>query len=208
MIVPAILTDKKENFGKMLTICAEFTNFVQVDIMDGKFVPSKSISLDELAEFNSPVHSEAHLMVKEPIEWIAPFCRFGAKRIIFHYEFGGNHYDVIRAIKKAGLEAGIAVNPSTAIGDFEFLMNKIDYILFMAVNPGFYGAPFIPAVLEKIKQFKRKYPSKLTAIDGGVKPDNIAKVMTTGVDYICVGSAILKEANPKQAYLKFSGVLE
>ena len=207
MIVPAILTDNKKEFTAMLNACARFTNFVQVDIMDGEFVPSKSITSQELIGLESPVGSEAHLMVENPVEWIEPFKSFGAKRIIFHFEFAGDHLEVIEKITAAGMEAGIAVNPSTPNDSWKFLVDKIDFVLFMSVNPGFYGAPFIPEVLEKIRRFRKDHYDKILAIDGGVKLDNLAQVAESGVNYICVGSAILKQDDPKEAFLKFSGVL-
>ena len=105
-------------------------------------------------------------------------------------------------IKGAGLEAGIAVNPLTKISDFKHLMDNVDSVLFMSVVPGFYGSQFIPEVLTKISEFKKLYQEKCTGIDGGVKLDNIARVAATGVDYVCVGSAILKAKDPKAAYLE------
>lgn len=201
-IVPAILTDNKKNFSKMLEACRTFTDYVQVDIMDGEFVPSRSIIAKDVETVNVPIRSEAHLMVKEPLRWISAFKRFGSERIIFHFEIKSKHLEIIDAIKRAGLEAGIAINPATEIKDFDFLVNRVDSVLFMSVVPGFYGAEFIPQVLEKIKKFKTLYPKKTTGIDGGVKLDNLKQVVQSNVDYICIGSAILKAADSKEAYLK------
>lgn len=206
-IVPAILTDKKEELLDMVNSCSNFCDYVQVDIMDGQFVPSKSISVEDLEGVSFSAKSEAHLMVNEPLLWINSFKNAGSYRIIFHFEIKGDHLKIIDAIKKQGLEAGIAVNPSTRIKDFEPLINKVDCVLFMSVIPGFYGSKFIPEVLDKIKEFKKIYPNKCAGIDGGVKPENVSAVSKSGVDYICVGSAILKAPNPKEAYIKIKGLL-
>jgi ribulose-phosphate 3-epimerase len=203
MIVPAILTDKRDNLIKMIDICSEFTDYVQIDIMDGEFVPSKSIEQGDLKGLHPSLNSEAHLMVKEPMKWIETFREFGSQRIIFHFESSDSHRRIIDAVKNYGLQVGIAVNPSTPLKDFEYLCEYVDVILFMSVNPGFYGSAFIPAVLDKIKMFKSKYQKPLAGIDGGVKLDNLRKIVESGVDYICVGSAILKDKNPKEAFLKF-----
>ena len=200
MIVPAILTDKRDKFSSMLAACAAFTDYVQIDIMDGVFVPSKSIGSADLEGIVSPVDSEAHLMVEDPFSWIDSFKKLGAKRIIFHIESKVDHFRIIEKIKKEGLQAGVAVNPATEISAVASFIAEIDVVLFLSVNPGFYGAPFIPQVLDKIRDFKRKYPTKLAGIDGGVKLSNVKQVVSCGVDYICVGSAILNADNPSDEY--------
>ncbi len=199
-VVPALLTDKKDDLQAMLKSCAGFTDFVQVDIMDGQFVPSASVSLKEMAEVRSFTRSEAHLMVKDPLDWVETFKTFGSERIIFHFEAVTDHAAVIKGIKKAGLRAGLAINPPTPIDDFRHLVKQVECILFMSVYPGFYGAKFVPEVLAKISAFKREHPDVIVGIDGGVKADNLNAVTASGVDFICVGSAILKAADPAQAY--------
>ncbi|MDP2923236.1 MAG: ribulose-phosphate 3-epimerase [Candidatus Omnitrophota bacterium] len=208
MIVPALLTNDKEKLKRMLDVCSTFADYVQIDIMDGEFVPSRSITVNDISELSSPIPSEAHLMAKDPLLWVEAFKKFGSKRVIFHFEIRKEHLAIVETIKKAKLEVGLAVNPSTQIKDFEFLVSKVDTILFMSVNPGFYGAKFIPDVLEKIKKFKEMYPAKLVGIDGGIKFDNVSKVAQSGVDYICIGSAILKESDSKKAYLKILNQLK
>lgn len=203
MIVPALLSSKKIKMQEMLDSCSRFAKLVQVDIMDGKFVPSKSISLDELSQLKIKIDSELHLMVENPFAWIAPACKIKTKRIIFHLETKVNHRELIAEIKKNKMEAGACLNPGTKIEKLQPLINRLDLILFMSVNPGFYGAPFIPEVLGKIKAFQRKYPGKKTAIDGGIKKENFAAVKKSQIDYICVGSAILKNKNPRQAFAEF-----
>ena len=201
LIVPAILTEEKQELIRMCALCSSFCDYVQIDIMDGKFVQSKSVTVDNLKDLRLPVKSEAHLMVENPLEWLEVFKKIGSKRIIFHFEINEDHEKIITEIKNAGMDVGIAVNPSTKINVFKHLLSIIDSVLFMSVIPGFYGSKFIPEVLTKISEFKRLYPGKCTGIDGGVKLDNITRVAASGVDYICVGSAILKAEDPGAAYL-------
>jgi len=203
MIVPAILTDKRKEFMRMLNLCGEFAEFVQIDVMDGKFVPSMSISPDDLEGLKSPLRCEAHIMADDPLNWVIPFKDFGAQRIVFHFEIKKDKNEVIRNIRETGLKAGLAVNPNTKIEEFSSFVDKVDSILFMSVVPGFYGASFIPGVLDKIKKFKELYPRKETGIDGGVKLGNIEDVKRAGLSYICVGSAILKAPSPQEAYNSF-----
>lgn len=203
-IVPALLSQDKKKIKQMLDCCSKFAQLVQIDIMDGKFVPSKSITNQELSNLELTIPAELHLMVENPSAWIEPACKIGIKRIIFHLETKINHKQLITEIKRHNMEVGVSLNPETKIEKLSPLIDQIDLILFMAVNPGFYGAPFIPQVLEKITQFNKTWPNKKTAIDGGVKEENFLKIKNTNLDYICIGSAILKSDNPKQAFLKFS----
>ncbi len=207
-VVPALLTDNKEDLILMLNKCSEFTNYAQIDVMDGEFVPSKSVGIEDLANIDSPIDCEVHLMVKDPVSWIKPFKELGAKKIIYHFEIGGNHIEIIDKIKDSGLKVGVALNPSTKIEEIDFLINNIDMVLFMAVNPGFYGAQYIPEVLEKIKNFKNRYPLMQVGIDGGMKLNNAKFAKDAGCDYICVGSAILKSNDPKREYVKFTDLLK
>lgn len=200
MVVPALLTDKKEELQAMLDLCAKFTDFAQIDIMDGRFVPSKSITAEELKFVKAPIGNEAHLMVKDPLAWLEPFKTVRASRIIYHFEAVNAHDKIIGEIKHQGFKAGLAINPGTKLKEFKVLVSKVDYLLFMAVNPGFYGAPFIPDVLNKIKEFKKSFPDKIAGIDGGVKKENLRDIVKSGVDFVCVGSAIFKAPDPGEAY--------
>jgi len=203
MIIPALLTSKREELIQMVNICAEFTDYVQIDIMDGEFVPSRSVTSQDLAGWKSPVRCEAHLMVSDPSSWLESFQALGADRVIYHFEIKKDHKKIIAKIREMGMGVGIAVNPSTEIDDFQYLAGELDTVLFMSVNPGFYGAPFIPQVLEKIRNFKNKYPQKQIGIDGGIKQDNLLQVKGAGLDYVCVGSAILKSDDPAKSFGEF-----
>jgi ribulose-phosphate 3-epimerase len=203
MIVPALLTDNREELIRMVNLCAGFTDYVQIDIMDGEFVPSRSIGPQDLENWHPSTRCEAHLMVNDPLSWLEPLCRIGIKRIIYHFEIEKDHLEIISKLREMNMEVGIAVNPFTPLDSFEFLVGKADTFLFLSVDPGFYGSPFIPEVLEKLKSFKNKYPQKMAGIDGGIKLDNVLNAKTAGADYACVGSAILKSNNPEDAYKRF-----
>ncbi len=205
-IVPAILTSSREEFHLMLDTTASFCAHVQVDIMDGNFVASTSIRSNDLSSLSAKVYTEVHLMVCDPLEWIEPCRKFGAQHIIFHVEISQNISDVIRAVRDQGLKVGLAINPGTPLETLTPYADAVDSVLFMSVIPGFYGAPFVPEVLEKIKLFQRKHKLSL-GIDGGVKLSNVKEVSASGVDYICVGSAILKDKHPAKAYSSFTALL-
>lgn len=207
-IIPAILANKKEEFVRLLKEAEKFSDYNQIDIMDGVFVPSRSITPQQLEGIYSSVASEAHLMVEDPLLWVEPFFNFGARRIFFHFEIKKNKDEVIEKIRSKGISVGLAINPSTSIQEIFPFLDRVDAFLFMTVNPGFYGARFLPEVKNKIKDFRRRFPSKLLGVDGGIKLSNIKEVVSLGVDFICVGSAIFKEENPALAYSKFKEALK
>jgi ribulose-phosphate 3-epimerase len=195
-IVPAILTSNPSQMASMLALTRGFTDWAQIDLMDGYFVPSTSVSLDRLDQIPPGLRWEAHIMVLHPERLLAQICQAGGSRVIFHYEATEKPGYVIRKARKLGLEVGIALNPDTPSCLIAGLTDKIDCVLFMAVNPGFYGSTFVPSVLEKIKKFRQSNPDVLIGIDGGVKASNIRQVADSGVDFICVGSAIFASNDP------------
>jgi ribulose-phosphate 3-epimerase len=207
-IVPAILTDDPQALKKMTELTEAFADYAQYDIMDGRFVPSRSVSCDEIAALKIKLAWEAHLMVLHPEECLEDFRQAGVQMITFHYEATPVPEEVIRRIKKLGLKAGLAINPETPIDVIKPLANELDSILFLSVNPGFYGAKFISEVLDKIVVFRKAYPEMDTGIDGGVKENNIIEIARTGVDYICVGSAIYNQPDPAGSYRRLMELVE
>ncbi len=202
-IVPAVLTDNPQDLKLMLARAETFTDFVQIDFMDGSFVPSKSIAPEDLTEIKMSIDWEAHLMVKDPIHCLSSLNRDGLKRIIFHWEADSRPESVVSGIRDLGLHVGLAINPETPLSQFEGIVPQIDSVLFLSVHPGFYGSPFIGEVLEKIGEFRSHFPSTLIGIDGGISLDNIQRVKSSGVDYACVGSRIFRHDNPRKRYEEF-----
>lgn len=177
-----------------------FANWMQLDIMDGKFVPSKSITHEDISEISTTLGWEAHLMVNEPEKYLANFKNAGAKKVVFHYEATQQPREVILQARKLELKVGIAINPDTPVSDILSLVDDLDSVLFLSVYPGFYGKEFIPEVLDKITEFRTTFPYLETGIDGGIKESNIARIARRGVDCIYVGSAIFLQENPAESY--------
>lgn len=207
-ITPAILTDSPDKLAEMVSRASGFAGWLQVDIMDGRFVPSRSISCKQVKEAGIAVSWEVHLMVERPEKYIECFKEAGAKRIIFHYEAADSPETIIRSIKKLGLEAGLAINPETKTKDIISLLLEIDSILLLSVEPGYYGSPFIPEVLDKVKEIRDIRPELEIGIDGGIKETNIAEVAASGVDSICVGSAIFLSKEPAESYKRLKTIAE
>jgi ribulose-phosphate 3-epimerase len=199
-IIPAILTDDPGKLRVMLQQAAKFTNYIQIDIMDGQFVPSRSISFEQIVGIPQKISWEAHLMVKQPEKQLENFQKAGARKVNFHYEATPAPNQVISLARKLGLEVGLAVNPGTTIPEIMPYVDEVDGVLFLSVHPGYYGARFIPEVLEKIAVLRQMRPSLKIGIDGGIKKNNILEIAKIGVDEICIGSAIFSQPQPGESY--------
>lgn len=198
--VPAILTDDPKALETMVHQTETFTSDAQFDIMDGQFVPSRSITCEHIAGLTMKLNWEAHLMVLHPETYLEDFRRAGARKIVFHYEATPSPREVIALVKNLGLKVGLAVNPETTITAITPLANEVDSVLFLSVNPGFYGSEFIPEVLDKITAFRKAQPDLELGIDGGIKESNIARIARSGVDVIYVGSAIFRQPQPDESF--------
>ena len=207
-IVPAILTDDPLQLDWMIRQAENFCELVQIDIMDGKFVPSKSIASIDLKKVLTSLYLEVHLMVEEPEKYFEPFKAAGAKRILFHYEATQRHAELLGKLKSMGISPGIVINPGTPIEKVKPFFNDIDVLMLMAVNPGFYGAPFIPEVLDKARAVSKMNKKFILSLDGGVKLDNVLEIASAGVQQIDVGSAIFKGESPEENYKRFVELLK
>lgn len=212
LIIPAILSSNEEEFFSLVKTASSFAKRIQLDFMDGKFVPSKSVpvesalSLKDLIEIEE-VHLEAHLMVKTPEKYFEVLSKSGVKTVIFHFEAVNNAIETLESSRKFGFETGLAVNPETEIEKFESYVYDFDFIMFMTVKPGYYGSPLEIEALEKMGRFHRLFPDIVIAVDGGVKKDNLSIFVEKGASRICVGSAIMKAESPKEAFLEFKKIL-
>jgi ribulose-phosphate 3-epimerase len=205
-VVPAILTDKPQDLKTMLEQAKTYTDYVQIDIMDGRFVPSHSITWEHIAEIRPSVKWEAHLMIENPAAQFANYQKAGAQKVIFHYEAATEPDTIINAARGLKLAVGIAVNPETTISRILPLTDRIDSVLFLSVHPGFYGAQFIPEVVNKIVELRRARPNLNLGIDGGIKENNIAPIARSGVNEIFVGSAILLQPDPGESFRRLTAI--
>lgn len=207
-VVPAILTDSPQALETMLHQAETFTTYVQLDIMDGQFVPSRSITWQHLAKLPIKLNWEAHLMVKHPEDYLENFRKAGAQKVVFHYEATASPQALISLARNLGLAVGLAINPETPIAVLPPLASKVDSVLFLSVHPGFYGSKFIPEVLDKIAEFRRLQHDMEIGIDGGVSEKNIVQVARSGVDVIYVGSAIFLQPQPAESFRRLNSLAQ
>ena len=207
-VVPSILTDDPQVLQQLVRQAEGFCRYVQFDIMDGRFVPSHSITCEHLAALDTALDWEVHLMVEDPDQYLAAFHKAGASRITFHYEASPQPDRVVRRVKSLGAEVGLALNPETPVSSVQPIVSEVDTVLLLAVYPGFYGSPFLPEVMDKVSELRGQCPDLEIGIDGGIKEGNVAQVARAGVDSIYVGSAIFRDSDPAASYRRLVRLAE
>ena len=196
-IIPAILATTEEGYQKRIQQIEEsglFKNkWVQIDLMDNKFVQNKSIDPEIIAKYPIGSNLEAHLMVQEPYAWVEELIRIGVKRIIIPAEIHFKEIDrIVDLIKYLDVEVGLSLNPETEATSIESYLDKLDIVLIMSVHPGFQGQSFLPEVLNKIKEVKEMRDDLMVEVDGGISDETAKQVADAGADYLVVGSALYK----------------
>jgi len=177
-------------------------SLLHVDVMDGRFVPNITIGLPVVKAISRATRLplDAHLMIVEPGQYAEQFVAAGAQMVSVHIEADPHAHRTLSAIRAAGGQAGIAINPATSLSAVEEALKFADYVLLMSVNPGFGGQKFIPESLDKLRRLRgmideRGLPTRIE-IDGGIDRDNIAEVAAAGAEIIVSGSAIFSAEDP------------
>lgn len=189
-------------------------DLIHLDIMDGNFVPNISFGprIVESIKSKTSLPLEVHLMVERPENHIKSFIDAGGDIIIVHYETSKHLDRLIQTINEADVKSGIALNPATPLNVIEYLINKIDFLLLMTVNPGFGGQKFIPEMFGKIEKARKIIDNQKKSIslevDGGINFNNISKVIEAGAEIIVVGQIISKSANPEETIKKIKNLLK
>jgi len=205
-IAPSILSADFAKLGEEVdNVLASGADVVHFDVMDNHFVPNLTIGplvCDALRKHGVTAPIDVHLMI-EPVDRIIPdFAKAGASMITFHPE-ASTHIDrSLQMIRDLGCKSGLVFNPSTPLHFLDYVMDKVDIILLMSVNPGFGGQSFIPGTLDKLREARKRiddsgYDIRLE-IDGGVKVDNIRESKAAGADMFVAGSAIFSQPDYKK----------
>lgn len=171
-------------------------DLLHIDIMDGHFVPNLTFGppVVKAIRKESKLPFDVHLMVERPQDYIEPFADAGADIITVHAETAPHLHKLIQSIKEKGIRAGVALNPSTPLSVIEEVLDSLDMVLIMSVNPGFGGQKFIPAALDKIRRLKALLKASgsaaLVEVDGGVNAENAAQLKLAGTDILVAGSSV------------------
>jgi ribulose-phosphate 3-epimerase len=205
-IAPSILAANFAKLGDDVRVVEEAgADIIHVDVMDGHFVPNISLGIPVVASLRKATHLplDVHLMIEQPELYIEDFIRAGGSRILVHQEATVHLDRALAMIRELGAEAGAAINPATPVGMLSEVLDKVDTVLVMTVNPGFGGQKFILNTYEKIRQLNQmraRYNATFRIeVDGGVDPGNTAELAQAGANTFVAGTSIFHTADPAAA---------
>ena len=201
-IAPSILSADFSRLGEEIRAIEKAgADYVHIDVMDGHFVPNITIGplIVEAARRVTALPLDVHLMIENPDSYIPDFAAAGADIIVVHAEAVNHLHRTVQLIKSLGKQAGVALNPATPLYCLEYVLDDLDLVLLMTVNPGFGGQSFIDACLPKVHSMRamldRRGSEAELEVDGGVKVSNIAQVSHAGADVFVAGSAVFGSSN-------------
>ena len=196
-IAPSILSADFSRLGEDIqAVDRAGADYIHIDVMDGHFVPNITIGPLVVAALRKVTDKplDVHLMIENPDLYIPEFAKAGADIITVHQEAVPHLHRTIQLIKSLGKKAGVSLNPATPVETLDVILDELDLVLVMSVNPGFGGQAFIPSALDKIRALRQRIAQRGLAteleVDGGVKLDNIREVVAAGADVLVAGSAV------------------
>lgn len=205
LIAPSILAADFANLQRDCELVNDSAaDWFHIDIMDGVFVPNISFGMPVLKAIGEHAKKplDVHLMIVDPDRYISTFAALNAAVLTVHYEACTHLHRSIQSIKSHKMKAGVALNPHTPVHVLEDIIQDLDLVCLMSVNPGFGGQHFIPNTFEKIKALKalieKKGATTQIEIDGGVTPENAADLVRAGANILVAGSAVFKSPDPKK----------
>lgn len=208
-IAPSVLSADFAALGDEIAKVEPVADLLHVDVMDGHFVPNLTIGPLVVEAIHRRTHLplDVHLMIQHPDRYIGAFAKAGAAYLTVHAEVCPHLHRTLQQIREAGVKAGVALNPSTSLHAVEHVLDQVDLILLLSVNPGFGGQSFIPFVLKKIEEMRRwlerlSRPPELE-VDGGIKLENCREVAQAGATILVAGSAIFGVSDPRAAVAQF-----
>jgi ribulose-phosphate 3-epimerase len=210
LIAPSILSADFSKLGDEIKAVEDAgADWIHVDVMDGHFVPNITIGplIVEAVKRATDLPIDVHLMIENPDNYISAFADAGASHISVQVETCIHLNRSIQLIKDCGADAGVVLNPSTPLASLEWVLEDVDYVLIMSVNPGFGGQAFIPSSLDKINALRQQIQDRglsvLIEVDGGVNEKTIAEIASAGTDIFVAGSAIFGSKNYQKTIQSF-----
>ena len=197
ILAPSILAADFNRLGEQIGIVEQAgVEYLHIDVMDGTFVSSISFGMPVIASIrkNTKLTFDVHLMIEEPIRYLEDFKKAGADIITVHAEACTHLHRTVSRIKELGMKAGISLNPASTLHGLEYILQDLDMVLIMTVNPGFGGQKLIPDTLRKITELKKMAEDRGIAldieVDGGINQENVTLVLEAGANVIVAGTAV------------------
>lgn len=191
-IVPAVLEKTAEELKQRVKEVEPFVKRVQIDIMDGEFVPNKTVQPEDMKDFKTNLMKEAHLMVNDNEKYVEAFLDLDFDMIIVHYESCEDVSGIIKKVKDRGKKIALAINPPTPLSAIKDYLDDLDMVLIMTVNPGFSGQGFDPNVLPKIRELRSMKRDLDIQVDGGIKVGTVKLAAEAGANIFASCSGIFK----------------
>ena len=210
ILAPSLLSADFSRLGEEMDLLNEsLCDYIHLDIMDGHYVPNISFGPGLIKALRPRTKKvfDVHLMITEPERYFQDFAQAGADLITIHTDATIHLHRSLQEIKDLSLKAGVALNPGQSLEEIKYVLEDVDLVLIMSVNPGFGGQSFIPSALEKVEDLKALRDQKglnfLIEVDGGIKLDNAKELLEAGADVLVSGSGVFKEDNPKATIQAF-----
>jgi len=208
-VAPSILAADFSRLGEQIAGLKKVgCRLLHVDVMDGHFVPNISIGVPVVRSLRraTDLTLDCHLMISEPDHYIEAFAEAGADMISVHQEATPHLDRTLTAIRQAGAQAGVVLNPATPVSTLAEVLSQVDFVLVMSVNPGFGGQKFIPATLGKLEQLRARRAEMGAGfrleVDGGIAVENIGEAVKAGADILVAGTSIFNAPDPSQRFLE------
>ena len=196
-IAPSMLGADFGNMRQTAELVAPESGYLHMDVMDGHFVPNLTMGSDLVKSLKGVAPLDVHLMITNPCDFIEDFFNAGADMISVHIE-ANKPKEALQLIKNKNIKAGIALNPSTPKEAIESVAADADMILVMSVEPGYCGQSFHESSIDRVREYREKYPDKLIEVDGGVSTSNSKQLIEAGADILVAGSAVFNSEDPIQ----------
>ncbi|MFH1239710.1 MAG: ribulose-phosphate 3-epimerase [Candidatus Diapherotrites archaeon] len=205
---PSILNADFKKINAEIAEIEKFAEMIHLDAMDGKFVPNKTFGSEFVSKIKTKLPLDCHLMIENPEAEIEAYAKAGASIITFHFEAVKNPKKLIDKIHSLNCKAGISIKPATPVSEIKSLLDSLDLVLVMGVEPGFGGQKFMESCISKIKKIRTLKPELDIEVDGGINKETLKTAKSAGANVFVVGSAIFSQPDRKKAILEIRKLME